>query len=389
MPLPSSMSGLLKLVIPEKKNLSADPDALAQTKLEEKGTVSEPAPKKLRKVRLKELIRKTGKMTMSLDRSLLKEAAEKAMGQEEEIVISPTASAGELVAQSLALVQNKKPREALKIAEVAEERGLTNNEARDLWTEIGNLCYDQSFMSLSAKAFRKAHERDTESMATSFNLGVALHCLGDMDEAERLYAKSASFDSSHPKLCCNYGVIHFQKDRFDQSEHWIKKALDGAPDYVRAWDNLACAYGAQERFDEAMEACEKAIEFNDDCLEAWFKLGLIRFGMESYASAKVAFLKAEALEVCRAYSYYHLGMIACQEWNEEEAEKYMRDACALDRMCSEGPVAWAELGDLYKVQGKTTKSDAAYKVAADLEKNFEQSVGEAVVKSAADFGIKV
>lgn len=387
MSLTASLSGLLKLVTPKQNKEDVKSNLSTQGNTSETTSAVAAPPVKLKKVRLKQLIRKTGKMTMSLDQSLLKEAAEKALGQEEEVVVNPAATGAMCMGQSLTLAKDKKLREAIKVAEIAEERSLTTDQARDLWTEIGNLCYDQSLMSLAAKAFRKAHERDSESMATSFNLGVALHCLGDIDEAERLYAKSASFDSSHPKLCCNYGVIQFQKDRYEQSEDWIKKALDASPEYVRAWDNLACAYGAQERFDEAIEACEKAIEFNDGCLEAWFKLGLIRFGMENYASAKVALLKAEGLEVCRSYTYYHLGMIACQDWEEEAAEKYCRDACALDRMCSEGPVAWNELGDFYKVQGKTAKSDAAYKVAADLEKTLGQM--EATPMTASDFGIKV
>jgi tetratricopeptide (TPR) repeat protein len=194
-------------------------------------------------------------------------------------------------------------------------------------------------------------------------------------------------DEHHPKLCCNLGVIYFQKDRFEESETWMKKAVEVSPEYVRAWDNLGSAYGAQNRFDEATVACEKAVELDRECYGAWFKIGLIRFSMENYTAAKMAFLCALPLEVCQAYTNYHLAMIACQEWDEAEAEKLCREACQQDRKCPVGPAAWTELGDFYKVQGKENKSKSAYRVASDLEKLFNPA-GAEEEDQASDFGIQ-
>jgi tetratricopeptide (TPR) repeat protein len=368
--------------MPEAPKVS--PSDLAEEELPPQET-----PKRLKRVRLKELIRKTGKMTMALDRSALKEAAEKAMEAEQPVEISPTATSEELVSYALSLAKDKKVREALRVGEVAQERGLINEQALKFWTQIGNYCYDAGFMSLAAKAFRKVYDQEQTSLASVFNLGVSLHCLGHLEEAELMYEKAALIDPTHPKLCCNYGVVLFQKDQFAECESWMLRAVENEPSYVRAWDNLASAYGAQDRFEEAVKACEKAIELNPSCLEAWFKLGLIRFSAEEYSAAKMAFLQAQPLEVCQSYIYYHLGMIACQEWNDDEAEKYLRDASLLDRLCPVGPAAWSELGDFCKVQGKVARSNAAYKVAEDLEKAINQGDTKTGEVAAGDFGIKV
>jgi tetratricopeptide (TPR) repeat protein len=343
-------------------------------------------PKRPKRIKLQELIRKTGKMTMALDRSMLQEVAEKRLGAESPLVISPEAGVDELLSYALSLAREHKVRESIKVGELAEEKGMSKEQARDLWTEIGNACYDADLMGMSAKAFRKSYDKDPECVTTVFNLGVALHCTDNLDEAQKFYEKGALLEPFHPKLCCNLGVIHFQKDRFSDSEIWMKRAVDSKPDYVRGWDNLASAYGAQGRMDEATMACEKATELSPECYGAWFKIGLIRFASENYTAAKMAFLHAQALDVCRAYVDYHLAMIACQEWNDEEAEKLCREACLRDRKCPVGPAAWMELGDFYKVQGKAAKSKSAYKVATDLEKQFAGQISDS--DDASDFGIQ-
>jgi tetratricopeptide (TPR) repeat protein len=365
------------------------PSVLPQAKLSEENAPLPPQPpKRPKRIKLQELIRKTGKMTMGLDRSMLQEVAEKSLGAEVSVQIDPKASAEELVSYALTLAKDHKVREATRVGEAAEAKGLSEETARDFWTEIGNACYDADLMSLAAQAFRKSYDKDPQSMTTLFNLGVALHCMNQLDEAQGFYEKGTTLDPEHPKLCCNLGVIHFQKDRYQESEMWMKRSVEAKPDYVRGWDNLASAYGAQNRFEEATEACEKAIELNPECLAAWFKVGLIRFASENYSAAKMAFLQAQPLEVCRAYIDYHLAMIACQEWNDEEAEKLCRDACLLDRKCPVGPAAWTELADFYKVQGKISKSKASYKVAADLEKLFVSPDKATEAQQPADFGVQ-
>jgi len=366
----------------------ASPPLSGDATVDESAPPPPPPPKRPKRIKLQELIRKTGKMTMALDRSMLQEVAEKKMGVESTVQISPDASAEDLWTYALSLAREKKVREAIRVGEAAEEKGLPKESARDLWTEIGNACYDEDLMSMAAKAFRKSFDKDPDSMTTVFNLGVALHCMDQLDEAQRFYEKGAVLEPEHPKLCCNYGVLHFQKDRFEESERWMKRAVDAKPDYVRAWDNLASSYGAQNRFDEATAACEKAIELNPECYAGWFKIGLIRFASENYTAAKMAFLHAQPLEVCRAYIDYHLAMIACQEWDEEEAEKLCRSACLLDRKCPVGPAAWIELGDFLKVSGKMEKSKAAYKVASDLEKQFASQYKEEESDDALSFGVQ-
>ncbi|NJK92179.1 MAG: tetratricopeptide repeat protein [Blastochloris sp.] len=346
-----------------------------------------PPPRRPKRIKLQELIRKTGKMTMALDRSMLKEAAEKSMGVEQPVDIKPDSTPEELLAWALSLAREQKVRESLKVGEAAEERGLSKEQAFDLWTELGNACYDLNYMSMAAKSFRKCYDINPSVLSSVFNLGVALHCMNDLDEAQRFYEKGEQIEPEHPKLCCNLGVIHFQKDRFEESEKFMRRAIEGRQDYVRAWDNLASTLGAQSRADEAVAACEKAIELNPDCLEAWFKIGLIRFDSENYEAAKLAFLHCRELEICRAYIDYHLGMIACQEWNEEEAEKYFREACLKDRYCPVGPEAWMELGDFFKVQGKDDKAKMAYRVSADLEKSLKLPEHLQTQREAKDFGI--
>jgi tetratricopeptide (TPR) repeat protein len=318
---------------------------------------------------LRRLVRKTSKVAMALPADLSSERRH----EEVEVAIPDGMSFAALVEMAFDYLRQEKLGEASYLArKTATCPEVDNKLLGQLWTEIGLFFYDRQMMSPSAEAFREARQLLPDWMVTRFNLGTALHALGENQKAEEAYKSALEIDAKHPKVWCNLGVLHFSLDRIPEAEEAMHKAVDLKGDYARALDNLAGILGAQENWEECLEYCNRAVAANPKLPSAWFKIGLMNFHRNRFNAALDAFRRAEELSAFRSYTSYYKCLIHTSLGQLEEARDACRAGMEEDALCDMGPQVWKSLGDALAKAGRADDARECYSVGTKLAQQVPQ-----------------
>lgn len=305
--------------------------------------------KKHTRPQLSKIIRKTAQVTMTLP--FVVAPPEESEENISSLVIPEDLSKDEALTKVEEFLRGKQPRRATKYLEHAGSKGIDTHLECKLWTDIGNLCYDLRFLDDTKSAFSHAHKHKPDLVATLFNLGLAHHMLGNLDQAQNLYREACQRDEVQSKIWCNLGVVHFQLEDLKEAEKSTRKAIEIRPNYVRAWDNLAALLGSVDRIPECLDACFSAIAFDEKCCEAWFKVGMIYFEQEKYELAKNALTKAGELQDLESYTLYIQGIMAVRVKKLNEGFELCKKAQEKDEFCELGPPAWSELQEAFDQAG--------------------------------------
>jgi tetratricopeptide (TPR) repeat protein len=320
--------------------------------------------------KLRRLVRKTSKVAMALPADLSSERRH----QEVQVEIPDGMAFSAVVEMAFDYLRQEKMGEAAYLARKAGELPETEPKLLgQLWTEIGLYFYDRQMMSPAAEAFGEAKQLLPDWMVTRFNLGTALHALGEPQKAEDAYRSAVEVDGKHPKVWCNLGVLYFGLDRVPEAEQAMRKAIELKADYARALDNLAGILGAQEKWEECLEYCNRAVAANPKLPSAWFKIGLMDFHRKRYNAALDAFRRAEELQAFRGYTAYYKGMIHTALGQLDEARECCRAGMEEDAMCDMGPPAWKELGDALAKAGRADDARECYSAGMKLSQQVPQA----------------
>lgn len=159
------------------------------------------------------------------------------------------------------------------------------------------------------------------TMATShIESGNYPFALRDLLSAEQLNPKN-------PIVQNNLGLVYFLRERYEQSEKHLKKAIELKKDYSEARNNLARLYIEIGRFAEAEAQISVVL---DDLTyaapeKAYINLGLSKFNQKQYPAAVKGFEKALTTQSdsCVANTYRGRSFF--------EMKDYPRATQALDR----------------------------------------------------------
>jgi tetratricopeptide (TPR) repeat protein len=174
--------------------------------------------------------------------------------------------------------------------DTAEER-LT--KTRTLFPEfprpfeiLGELFLTQKRPQEAVEAFRRAIQLDSDSADTGEKLRFALKMLertaaretstrdpletaladaaelerqGDLDAAERIYQDLLVRDTENVEVIRGSGAVAAAKGQFSDAEIFLQHAVSLAPDYSRAWADLAIVQMESDKYDEAVVSAERLI----------------------------------------------------------------------------------------------------------------------------------
>jgi len=100
------------------------------------------------------------------------------------------------------------------------------------------------------------------------DLGVMLHMLGRLAEAEDAYRTALRLQPQYPEAQNNLGITLHTQARFDDAEAAYRAALGLRPDYAEALNNLAVTLTDLTRTEEALAACRAALCLFPDYVNA-------------------------------------------------------------------------------------------------------------------------
>ena len=246
------------------------------------------------------------------------------------------------------------------LLEKADVEPADSQQMWQVWTDLGQACYEAGFPLQVQTAFLKALKYGPREMASHFNVALGLHLNERHEEALASYLKANQLEPKHPKVWCNLGVLYFQMQQYALAESALRYATVANPDYARAWDNLAAALGAQDKLDEALEACQRAIELRPDYPESHFKMGVIRFSRNEYDEARRELQRAALLPSLAAFADCLLAMIHARLEQTEEASASILQAIQADSKCELLWMAWNDLGLAYYAKNDFAAAALAY-----------------------------
>jgi tetratricopeptide (TPR) repeat protein len=162
------------------------------------------------------------------------------------------------------------------------------------------------------------------------------------------------------------GVRSDQEGKSDEAIRHYAKAIELAPDYYQARNNLGSAYLSKSEFPLAQDQFEKVIQSNPSDAAAYFNLANLYLLKSQYSQSEGWVEKGLRREPDSAFGHFLEGSLCSRTGRPSEAESSLRRALELDPFMSKAHLA---LVNLY-LQQKRDK-DAAAELRLFL-KNFPE-----------------
>ena len=162
------------------------------------------------------------------------------------------------------------------------------------------------------------------------------------------------------------GVKSDGAGKADEAIRHYTKAIELAPEYYEARNNLGSAYLANSQFPEAQEQFEKVIQANPSDASAYFNLANLYLLKSQYQQCGEWVERGLRREPDSAFGHFLEGSLYSRTGKVSEAESALRRSLELDPFMSKGHLA---LVNLYMQQRRN--NDAASELRLFL-KNFPE-----------------
>ncbi len=153
-----------------------------------------------------------------------------------------------------------------------------------------------------------ASKDQKEEAQLHLQIGSAHLSQGNYPQALRELLIAEKLDPKNPVVQNNLGLAYFVRERLQEAEVHLQRALALDPAYTEARNNLVRILIERTRYDEARK--EIAVVLADLTFptpeKAWFNNGLIEFYTQNYTEAKESFSKAlnVSREDCETHNFY-------------------------------------------------------------------------------------
>jgi len=152
------------------------------------------------------------------------------------------------------------------------------------------------------------------------NLGLALHALGRLAEAEAEYRRALALREPYAEAHNSLGSALQEQDRLAEAAVHYRRALDLNAGYAEAWANLGTLLRAQDDYAEAETALRHALRLDPGHATALTNLGVVLKETGRINEAEAAHLEALRLAPGDAETMVNLALLREAQGRGEEAE---------------------------------------------------------------------
>ncbi|MDH4072198.1 MAG: tetratricopeptide repeat protein, partial [Gammaproteobacteria bacterium] len=115
---------------------------------------------------------------------------------------------------------------------------------------------------------------------------------GEAEAAEKIYRDVLTKDPEHVEAARLLAGIAMLHKRYRDAEIFLKKAVEIAPDYARAWVDLVTAQRELHRFDDALLSARQLLRITPEASEAYVVLAGVEAAAGNHDEAIHAYRKA-------------------------------------------------------------------------------------------------
>lgn len=162
------------------------------------------------------------------------------------------------------------------------------------------------------------------------NLARVQDQIADYESAYETYVHAIALTGEDAEMCFLASHAAFLVGLIDQSEKWIKIALELDEKNAVYWHQRALVENARQNRQAALYFLRKAVELAPERSELHHDIGVWYMQNNRLEDAKISFQKSLGLDSDTARAYHNLGLIALAESDTSRAVSYFHHACALD-----------------------------------------------------------
>ncbi len=190
--------------------------------------------------------------------------------------------------------------------------------------------HDAEAVRLIAEAIARAAEKGGPKAEHHANLGLALHGLGRVAEAEAAYRRALALKEDYPEAQNSLGSALQDLGRLDEAIAHYRRALDLRAAYPEALVNLGTALHAQDRLEEAEASLRAALALDPADPLAHTDLGVVLKEAGRLAEAEAAHAEALRLAPGDPETLVNMGLLREAQGRPAEAEACYRAALRSD-----------------------------------------------------------
>ena len=174
---------------------------------------------------------------------------------------------------------------------------------------------------------RQYLEAEPKAWHVRYNLGVALAHAGEVDQALDEFRQVLAVSPKHLESMVNIGGIHLSRGDADQALKVLTSALS-------VWDlpvvraNLAVAFLQKDRLQEAERELKKALEMNPGMPDAWANLGSVYLRQGQLEASVEASRKSLEIRPDMALAHNNLAAALQELGQTDQAREHARQALA-------------------------------------------------------------
>ncbi len=200
---------------------------------------------------------------------------------------------------------------------------------------------------------------------------IALHRVGKVQEAERLYEQIVAAEPGNAQAWHLLGLVAYQRGAVARAIELIERAIGLSPAEADIQANLGLVLHAAGRHTEAIAALGRALELKPDHLDALYNLGNALQAAHRLADAAGAYQRALTLAPDFVEAHNNLGNVLRDLGRLDEAEASYRRALALRPDIA---VLHNNLGNLLKRRRALREAVACYREALRLKPDFAEAL---------------
>jgi len=261
---------------------------------------------------------------------------------------------------------------------------------------LGQLQFREGLYIKAAASYRRATEADEGFGEAWYGLGQTCLKQSDLEGAEAAFARAAATDSTDGRFPAALGLVHYQRRDYGAAVAQLERAVELAPLYAKAHQDLGNAYTRLGKRDEGRAAVETFRRLQDQerrmyalknlilrepgKATLYHDLAVIHGQRGEFGKARQRYIQAVTRDTNYAACYHNLGNIQLRGGRLREAMGLYRRALRAD---STYALAYLSMGNLHMMRREFAAAHEAYSAGLVLTPDDDALSKRAALASKA------
>jgi len=243
------------------------------------------------------------------------------------------------------------------------------NKARGHYN-LGLAHHDLGRLDEAVREFKTALALKADDADAHINLGKVYKDLGRLEEAVLEYKAAITVNPNHADAHINLGVVYQNLGHLKEAIEEYQRALTLKPDDADAQNNLGLIYLEQGKLQEALKAFEEAVKLKPDNTDVLDNLGVVYQKLGYLNEAIHEYRTALTLKPDDADAHNNLGLVYLEQGKLPEALATFEETVKLK---PDYIRAHNNLGLVYLEQGKLPEALATFEEAIKLNPDYAKA----------------